>query len=170
MPNWAEGNIRFRGKRENLIRFFTNELVGLKKREDGTFGEQPLSLVQYNDHSGNLYFEWDEDDYESIYFRGSNRQFVDIGDCGCCIEFSEGKNMNVDQVVIFQSYRAAWNVDNNYFKTKAQEYKIDIRTFVWEMGCEWSSVNTWYKDGKTEEITRTYSDWMWEASMPYYGG
>ena len=169
MPNWAEGNIRFRGKRENLIRFFTHELVSIYPRGDGSYGERPVKLEQTCD-GWRMRVIRDRDTDGSLYFRGSNRQFVDSEDFESEFEFSEGTNINKDQIIILSGYRAAWNVDKNYWKVKAEEYKIDIRTFVWEQGLEWSSVNTWYRTGKTEEEVRSYSEWLWDASMPYYGG
>lgn len=169
MPNWAEGNIRFRGKRENLINFFTHELSSPYYRKDGTIGERPVKLESIND-GWSMRIKRDPDTLSSLYFRGSNRQFVDMDDFECDFEFSNGTNQNVDQIVIFTGYKAAWNVDQTYFKEKAERYKIDIRTFVWEQGLEWSSVTTWYRNGRMEEETRSYVDWLWDASMPYYGG
>lgn len=169
MPNWAEGNIRFRGKRANLIRFFTQELVTTRNKPDGNIIEVPVKLKP-NESGWSMKIIREQDTNKLLYFRGSNRQFVDMDDFECDFEFSEGRNMNVDQIVIFTGYRAAWNVDYSYFQEKAAAYKIDIRTFVWEQGLEWSSVTTWYRNGKREEETRSYSDWLWDASMPYYGG
>lgn len=169
MPNWAEGNIRFRGKRENLITFFTHELSATYYRKDGSIGERPVKLNPTADGWGMKIIR-DSDTLGNLYFRGSNRQFVDMEEFECNFEFSEGRNLNKDQIVIFTGYKAAWNVDTNYFKVQAEKYKIDIRTFVWEQGLEWSSVHTWYRNGYTEEEVRSYADWLWDASMPYYGG
>ena len=38
MPNWAEGNIRLRGKRENILSFISNELVAIY--EEQTYSEE----------------------------------------------------------------------------------------------------------------------------------
>ena len=167
--HWAEGNIRFRGKRDNLIRFFSHELVTIREQDNGCISEVPVTLEPTAD-GYSMKIIRNADTKGALYFRGSNRQFVDMEDFECRFEFSEGKNCNKDQIVIFTGYRAAWNVDYNYLKVKAEEYKIDIRIFVWEEGIEWSSVVTWYKNGQIEEQTRKYADWLWDASMPYYGG
>lgn len=169
MPNWAEGNIRFRGKRENLIRFFSNELVSLIRNSDFTIREAPVKLQSAAD-GWSMKIIRNEGTEGNLYFRGSNRQFVDMEEFECDFEFSKGQNTVEDQIVIFTGYRAAWNVDYSYFQEKAMRYRIDIRTFVWEQGMEWSSVNTWYRNGTKDEEARSYSDWLWDASMPYYGG
>lgn len=168
MPNWAEGNIRFRGKRENLIRFFTHELVSPYPREEGGFGEKPVR-VEVDRDNYTLYATRDPETDAYLYFRGSNRQFIDMDEEVMAVNL-HSYNTRDDQIVIMENYQAAWNVDKNYFREKAKEYKIDIRTFVWELGMEWSSVITWYRNGEMDEETRTYSDWLWDASMPYNGG
>lgn len=169
MPNWAEGNIRFRGKRENLLRFFVNELEMVKATSDGKYQEIPVKM-KVDEDGWRVHLIREAGTQSSLYFRGSNRQFVDMEEFECDFEFSEGPNQNADQIVILTGYKGAWNIDVSFFKEKAVQYKIDIRIFVWEQGLEWSSVNTWYRNGKMEEESRTYADWLWDASMPYYGG
>ncbi len=61
-------------------------------------------------------------------------------------------------------------MDDERFQKFAKDYKIDIRIFVWEMGMQWSSVDTYYRDGKISHDHRQYADWLWESSMPFYGG
>ena len=41
MPNWCEGNIRFRGKQENIKRFLMNEIVYCKMVDHETVEEKP---------------------------------------------------------------------------------------------------------------------------------
>ena len=86
-------------------------------------------------------------------------------------EFSnDEKHTKEDQVLFVDSFKSAWGIDDEYFRKAAVDYKVDIRLFVWERGMEWSSKATYFRDGRVEEDSQTYSDWMWESALPNYGG
>lgn len=177
MPNWAEGNIRLRGKRDNIIEFIRKELVGIfeeinvegpdtcSRRSE----ERPVKVEER--YSGDvLHITRDKDTLNYFYFRGSQRQFIFEDEPEFDVDFSEGNKRNVDNVVVLENFNGAWNIDEAYFKQKALEYKIDIRIFVYEAGMQWSEVVTYFRNGDTDQTTRSYSDWFWDSPMPHLGG
>lgn len=178
MPNWAEGNIRIRGKRENLIRFLKNVMMSLYEKKSDEVQkaptepyvvERPITLTE-TQGGWSLILTRDEDTNPNLYFRGSRRQFIfDVG-LQTEIYLSEGPNQNVDQIIILDNFNGAWDVDHEIFKKYAEDFKIDIRIFVWERGMEWSSIYTWHKNGQFEQESKTYENWLWDCPMPFNGG
>lgn len=170
MPNWAEGSIRIRGKRGNIIRFLQEELTPLFALKDD-FEERP---IQIEDNCGGweLILRRDPDTESKVYFKGSNRQFIEFdNDLEISGEFSDDQKVqNRDQVIYIPGFHGAWNVDYSFFKEKAVQHKVDVRIFVWERGMQWSSVTTWYRDGTVDETSITYANWLWDSPLPDYGG
>lgn len=139
-------------------------------REDGTIEERRISMEE-NCGGWSLILRRDPDTVREVYLRGANRMFIDMEDTELEIDLNEGKNMNQDQVIIFYDFMIADPVmDYNFLREKAVKNKVDIRIFVWQEGMNHSQVTTWYRDGKTEEETRKFANWLWDSPMPHYGG
>lgn len=171
MPNWAEGNIRVRGKRENIIRYIQENAISIYALQNGKYEERPIHLEE--DSGGyELLMEKNPETDDCLWFKDSNRQFIDFdGSDSFSGEFSDDdKHTNKDQVLFLPSFKGAWGVDNECFRKAALEFKVDIRIFVWERGLEWSSISTFFRDGHVETESRTYADWLWESALPNYGG
>lgn len=171
MPNWAEGNIRIRGKRENIIWYIQENLVPQYALKDGQYESRPIQLEE-TAGGFELMLEKNPETDDFVWFKDSKRQFIDFnGSYYMTGEFSDDdKHTNKDQVLFLTDFKGAWGVDSECFRKAAQEYKVDIRIFVWERGMEWSSVSTFFRDGHVENDSRTYSDWLWESALPNYGG
>ena len=176
MPNWAEGNIRVRGKRENIIRYIQENFISIYDLEGGKWEERPVHL-EIGAGGWELLINKDADTNGCIWFKNSKRMFIDYDRCNfehthtISGEFSDDeKHTNKDQVLYLDGFKGAWGIDGEYFRKAATDYKVDIRLFVWERGMEWSSVSTFYRDGHVEDDSRTYSEWMWESALPNYGG
>lgn len=176
MPNWAEGNIRIRGKRENIIRYIQENFIAIYELEYDKWEERPVHL-QVDAGGWELIIAKDEDTNSCVWFKNSRRMFIDYDRSSSgkehtiSGEFSDDeKHTKDDQVLFLDNFKGAWGIDEEYFKKAAVDYKVDIRLFVWERGMEWSSISTFYRDGHVEENSQTYSDWMWESALPDYGG
>ena len=172
MPNWAEGNIRFRGKRENLITFMKNEICSVVTDANDYCKIEPVKYEE--DPSGWTcrLIKKPESEY-SLYFKDSRRQFIDGDNIAYDVlelSFSEGPSVNKDQTIIVDHFKGAWGVDEEIFKQYAMKYKIDIRICVWECGLQWSQIVTFYKTGSVDSDYRSYSDWLWDSPMPFTGG
>ena len=167
MPSCAEGNIRLRGKRNNLIRFLAHELVSVIHPEEGTYAERPIKIEE-NQGGWSLILKRGEDTDALLCFHGSNRYFIHMEDDELEIDTSDGKRQNEDQVLFLDQYECPWEIDYEFFRQKAIAYRIDIRTFIWETGMKCSSVTTWYRNGSIDEEKKSYADWLWDSSMPYW--
>lgn len=166
MPNWAEGNIRLRGKRENILDFLRSELIAV----DENYATIRTLSIEENQGGWSVILKKPPNTCDDLYFRGSDRQFIMNCDDEMELIFSEGRNQNLDQVVIIDDFQGAWGVDDGIFQRYAMKHHIDIRIFVWEKGMCWSSAKTFYKDGRIESSTIQYADWLWDSPLPNYGG
>ena len=171
MPNWAEGNIRVRGKRENIIRYIQENLLPQYELQNNKLETRPLQ-VEETAGGYELTLEKNPETDDMVWFKDSSRQFLDFdGSYYMNGEFSDdAEHTNKDQVLYLPGFKGAWGIDTECFRKAAPEYKVDIRIFVWERGMEWSSISTFFRDGHVESDSRTYSDWLWESALPDYGG
>ena len=176
MPNWAEGNIRIRGKRENIIRYIQENLISVYELQYDQWEERPVHL-EVSAGGWELLINKDEDTNSCLWFKDSKRMFIDYdrSDTGnkhtISGEFSDDeKHTKEDQVLFLNGFKGAWGIDDEYFRKAAVDYKVDIRLFVWERGMQWSSRSTYFRNGRVEGDSQTYSDWMWESALPNYGG
>ena len=167
MPNWAEGNIRLRGKRDNILSFLRSELIAV----DDNFGTaRPISIKE-NRGGWSIILRKPSGTCNHLYFKGSDGQYImNLDSNDAEIELSDGPNKNVDQIAVVEDFNGAWDVDRNIFQHYATTYKIDIRVFVWEQGMCWSTIGTFYRDGKIDSESKQYSNWLWDSPLPYYGG
>ena len=157
----CDGNIRIRGKRENLIHFLRHELVPVYELKDSLMEERPI-FIDENCGGWSLILRRDPDTSNKVYFRGSNRYYIDMYDCDMELEMSEQKNTKADQVICIECLECPWNPDYEFFRQKAIRNKVDIRIFLFGKGKDWVSTTTWYRDGKIEDRSIKYADWLWD--------
>lgn len=171
MPNWCEGNIRFRGACKNIKALLENELqaVGHKAGTLDVVASNPivkaemyLLTVSRSDDGKDVLFP-------AFHIKGTRRNFLD----GAEIEFHGDYDMDDDRevrILVCDSFKAAWGIEAEPYIEMAKKYDVDIHIFGWEMGMEFMQeveiVNG--KLVKDEEIK--YDDWGWECPMPYLGG
>ena len=167
--DWSDGNIRIRGKRENIIRFLQEELVPVYELQDEKVEERRLT-IENNCGGWTLILKKDPDTCERVYFRGSNRIYIDFTTEGdeTEVERSHGKSINDEQVVFIGNLSTTGYFDYRFFSEKARKHKVDIRIFTWEPRIEWSYYITCYRNGTMDEATRKYADWLWESPLLSY--
>ena len=158
MPNWCEGNIRFRGKRENIINLLLNELE---------FCGNEKAKVIYNDEDSEIYTEDIKNSLDDWYINGTNRCFVN----GFHTYLDEETEKDIN--VCIDGFRAAWSIKDQGFRELAQKYDVDIRCVGFENGCLFYQIITFYRDGYKKEEYKEFKDcneWGWNALFPNLGG
>ena len=163
----SEGNIRIRGKRQNIIRFLQEELTPVYELQNDLVEERPIHL-ENNCGGWSLILKRDPDTSVSVYFKGSDKYRIIMEDTTIEISFPTKTNSRDDQVVCLDNYEGPWAPNYDFLKEKAIKHKVDIRIFSWN-GKEWSSIQTWYRNGDIEETTRKYEDFLWDCPFPEYG-
>ena len=77
MPNWAEGNIRVRGKRENIIRYIQENLLPQYELQNNKWETRPLQ-VEETAGGYELMLEKNPETDDMVWFKDSSRQFLDF--------------------------------------------------------------------------------------------
>lgn len=145
MPNWIEGTLKLRGKREYLEKFFE---TAIQPRED-------FITSRYKD-------DWTEFDIrKNAYIKGTRRAFIK-DDCFAEIEDEEA--------TICLPIKQAWSFDINDWKDVSRKYNLDVRLYGFEMGMEFCQEIEIINGTVTIDTEITYDDWRWECPMPLMGG
>ena len=153
MPNWIEGTMKLKGKREDIKRFFNEGL-----EPSSWCGEVNKLDDQVKDISG--------DDYLEYVFRnephicGTRRMFI---------TGSYASMFNNEGVCCFD-IKQAWGFDAAELEEISKKFNIDIKVYGIECGMEFCQ-EILVESGKTvyaKEIK--YDDWDWECPFPNMGG
>lgn len=159
MPNWIEGTLKLRGKREDIKRFFEEGLDASTWCGEGKIEDQVKN-----------YFENDCLDFQfkdEPHIKGTRRAF--ITDEYVYMEDDEGiACVKVKQVWAFVA--RGETKDLSVWKNISEKYNIDIRLFGIEMGLEFTQ-EIIINRGKTPIVNvKKYEDWYWECPFPNMGG
>lgn len=169
MPNWAEGNIRFRGKPENIMAFLKNELECTATERGFETVSFPPDVV-WNDLDEVTLSEPEEERnkpgryWKSFYIRGTRRNFIDV---------IAGVYLPRDAkewIIILDSFKAAWCCFAEPYIEKSKKYGIDIAIVLYERGCQFRQRIEIVNGQLVEDETQKFADWDWEADFPNMGG
>lgn len=168
MPNWAEGNIRFRGNPEKIMEFLKNEI-------ECTATNKEFEVVSYRP-----VIEWTRCDeinfsepeeakkennfWKSLYIKGTRRNFID-GISG--VYLPRDKN---EWILCLDNFKAAWGVEAEPYAEKSKKYGIDIAIVVYEQGMEFRQRIEIINGEIVKDEETKYKDWNWEADFPNMGG
>ena len=168
MPNWCEGNIRFRGKQKDIKRFLMNEIVSCRYEgiELGTVTERPeikddgflLTIRKTAEHG------W-------IYINNTRRHFLPDN---IEVWLSEDDEEEAETIVCIDGFKAAWSFEYcDAWKDFAKQYNIDVKMTGYERGMMFSQIKTILRDGTVKEEIKeyeTWEDWAWNCPQPNNGG
>lgn len=153
MPNWIEGTMKLRGKRENIKRFFDE---GLKP--SSLFGEINKLDDQVKDESGDDYLEYSFKD--EPYICGTRRMFIT----------DSYTNMFAEDGVCCFDIKQAWGFEAKELEKISAKFNVDIRVYGIEMGMQFCE-EILIENGKTIYAKKIkYDDWDWECPFPKMGG
>lgn len=141
MPNWCKGDMRIKGKKDDIINFF-------------------VKCIE------NMRYSTNEFECSHGWIKGTPRGFVndldiDIDSC----DFDENENITVSFHVEF-----AWDCDAKVIKKICSKYDIDARLYLFEKGMQFNR-NIEIINGKiTKDITIKFDNYEWDCIMPNLGG
>lgn len=166
MPNWCEGNIRLRGKRESIVNFLKNELLytGYPR---GLTCETETGPLNVDDDGCEIAVSIPKEKqgfaFSCLYIKDTHRNFIDQ-------KSFEVYGDNEEITVCIDFFKAAWAIEPEPYIEKANKYGIDIRIVGFERGMQFMQ-NIEIVNGKmvkNEEIE--FEDWKWQCLMPNMGG
>lgn len=155
MPNWCEGELKIRGKADNLKKFVLNGLIPVN-----CFG-QKLEKLKVKNVSESLEKVESE---SNCWIEGTYRGFVEKFEL-----WLDGLDDEYNNILFFNSL-FAWDVNANELLEIAKKYNVDIKIFAFERGMQFNRdieiVNG--KIIKDDEIK--YDDYAWECPCADLGG
>ena len=170
MPNWCEGNVRFRGKQKDIKRFLMNEIIACKYCKDG----EEIKTVEYKptiEDKDYMILITKEDEHSWFWFKDTRRYFPQDDALEIWIE---DDSPDKEIVVCVENIRAAWSFEHcEQWVEFAKKYEIDIKLTGYEKGTMFSQIKTILRNGTVkDEIKEYYSwmDWMWNCPQPNNGG
>lgn len=184
MPNWCAGNIRFRGKKEDIVKLLENEVeyctVGKGFDDVVTHpvvvGTDNWELTIHPPKDVNL------DKSGWYHIKGTRRAFLDEeSDClySTCFyeletEFGKPAENNVIDgkpwLLIIDGFKQAWDICAEEFTEMSEKYNVDIRIFAWEQGMQFERDIEIQKGEILIDITSKYDHWDWDCPMSWMGG
>ena len=169
MPNWCEGKLKVRGKKENIVKWLA-ECVAVWK--PGVEEGKPLydALVFKRDTDGVSYTYNESFDELHIsvkhdaYIAGTRRNFVQKHEN----DFTFGAKDGNDIIVL--PVQAAWTFEAEPYKEMSRKYGLDFRFYGYERGMKFNQ-EIEVVNGKVK-IDREiqFNDYWWECPDPMLGG
>ena len=170
MPNWCEGNVRFRGKQKDIKRFLMNEIIACKYCKDG----EECKTVEYKPtikDEDYMILITKEDEHSWFWFKDTRRYFPqdDVLEI-----WMEADSPDEEIVVCVENIRAAWSFERcEQWIEFAKKYEIDIKLTGYDRGMMFSQIKTILRNGKVKDEIKEYDswmDWMWNCPQPNNGG
>lgn len=166
MPNWCEGNIRFRGKKENIKQFLINEIVCCRSENHETVEEKPII-----NENGELLTITKPEAHSWFYIKGTRRNFLDDDMLEVWLE---EEDPDKEMIVCIDNFKAAWSFAyHDAWLELTKKYDIDVKLTGYERGMLFSQIKAIYRDGRIKEDVKEYEsseDWWWNCPQPNNGG
>lgn len=148
MPNWCEGWVKFRGSKENLMKFIQSEFNGSEPEFD------------YDELMPNI-------PNRDTFLKSLRRAFVEgNNDCDDYIYFDDN-----DIGILVIKIKNAWSVEGQGYSELAKKYKLDIRGKCYECGMNFAEEFEYNSNGdKILYKVHKFTDYQWECECPTLGG
>ena len=163
MPNWCEGYLKIRGKREDLINFIENEILIVE------LTDKKMNAKNVKMHTNKVWYSFSIKDNKNtvLYFKDSNRCFIDQYKISF-FEFLNDEKYPIRYLTL--NIRKAWDIDEKVFKSYSKKYHLDFNIFASESGMKFERYIT-ITDGKiVKNKTKYFHDFYFEAINPELGG
>ena len=161
MPNWCSGFMKIRGKKQDILDFFKNEVVIITC---GKFFSQTTSEAVFKNDEYEFAYSLKKEKNQKWYLRNSYRFFFEDKE----IYFED------DEQEIFYlnlEIQQAWGIDVNALLTiHSKKYNLDFNIYASERGMQFERYIT-IIDGKViRDDVIEYDDFEFEAINPSLGG
>lgn len=175
MPNWAEGTIKVRGTKDQIIDYLKNVFVG------SDFWGNDMRFEILSDGHDIIFMGLDElinpksaipiipkkPRFHAFYFKGANRALAKAENNMLQLSFWED-----DEAVVIAEmpFKQAWSVKADDFVKLSKKYCVDLKIFAFECGCEFTQEIEIIKGEITKNETKKYCDYQWDVPFSELGG
>lgn len=157
MPNWIEGTLKLRGKREDIKRFFDEGL------EASSWADPKDREDQVMDYSGENYISYG---FKNLtWIKDTRRAFIQ----------NQEIEMDDEEGVLCLDVKQAWGFsrdesDLDQWKAISDEYNLDLKLFGVEHGMQFTQEVIIIR-GRSPIVNVTkYENWDWDCPFPRMGG
>ena len=161
MPNWCRGFMKIRGRKQDILDFFKNEVTIFTY--DKTYSRITSEAVFENDEK-NLQYILKQAINQDLYLRNSRRFFFLDKEITFYNNEQENCYLNLE-------IQQAWHIDIGELLTShSKKYNLDFNIYASECGMEFEQYIT-IVDGKViRNEANGYDDFAFEAINPSLGG
>lgn len=183
MPNWCSGNIRFRGKKDDVIKLLKENIIYCKYQTSdkgrglGETMEKPAKVEVDEDWEVILSSPYDDPEGSWCYIGTTHRNFLSLlGTSDTTIHSAKVyQDEKVDEfIVVFDSFQAAWGIDPEPYVTMSEKYHVDIKIIGFEQGMGFDQyieiIDGDLVKNEGSGSLGSYGKWVWESTLPYLGG
>lgn len=164
MPNWCKGNLKIRGKKENIIKFLTEGTSLL----DGFWEPKEIKPeIEVNDCDEIEIKNIDKvKGVDCLYIKGTRRHFIDPIENEIYIHITDEK----EAVICLENFKAAWRIDTEALRVISKRYSIDFKIYAFESGMEFNQDIEIIKGKIVKDEEIKFKDYVWECIEPNIGG
>lgn len=164
MPNWCKGNLKIRGKKENIIKFLTEGTSLL----DGFWEPKEIKPeIEVNDCDEIEIKNIDKvKGIDFLYIKGTRRHFIDPIENEIYIHNTDEK----EAVICLENFKAAWGIDTEALRVISKRYSIDFKIYAFESGMEFNQDIEIIKGKFVKDEEIKFKDYVWECIEPNIGG
>lgn len=164
MPNWCKGNLKIRGKKENIIKFLEEGTSLL----DGFWNPKEIKPeIEVNDCDEIEIRNLDKTKgIECLYIKGTRRNFIDPIENEIYIHDIDEE----EQIICLENFKAAWGIDADALRLISNRYNIDIKIYAFEAGMEFNQDIEIIKGKIIKDKEIKFTNYQWECIEPNIGG
>ena len=162
MPNWCEGYLKIRGKKEDIVNFVENEIRLLKSKD--IFSEPEYLEIKMIKDSYEYRFEHKNSFKEYLRLKNARRFFVESEE----ISFYYYED---EVCYLTLKVKQAWCIDvQELLVEHSKKYHVDFNIYASESGMEFEQYITVVNGELVKNEAREYTDFQFEAINPELGG
>lgn len=162
MPNWCEGYLKIRGKKEDIVNFVENEIILVKTKD--IFSEPEYFEIKMIDNSYEYRFEYKNSFKEYLRLKNARRFFVESEEISFYYFEDEICHLTLE-------IKQAWAIIiQELLVEHSKKYHVDFNIYASEMGMEFEQYITVVDGELVRNEEKVYDDFQFEAINPELGG
>lgn len=166
MPNWAEGVLKIRGKKEDIIRFAKECIVGVNGWKIQSVDTES-STYELGKNEG---FNVDLNESRLIikntidtHIEGTWRMFILDREIEWWFNEKEVQTFTIN-------VQQAWEIDAKNLQDLSKKYDLDFKIYAFECGHQFNQEIEIIKGEITINREIVFDDYVWECINPTLGG
>lgn len=162
MPNWCKGNLKIRGKKENILKFFEEGTSLLEGFWEPKEIKPEIKINMYDE----IEIKNINADRDCLYIKDTRRHFIDPIENEIFISDADEE----ESVICLENFRAAWRIDTEPLRKISEKFHIDIKIYGFEAGMQFNQDIEIVKGKIIKDEVIEFDNYKWECINPNLGG